>query len=255
MSSSSRWRASACCGTASLDQNSAEIVVVGAGVMGSATAHALARQGRDVLLVEQFEVGHERGSSHGRSRRGLRLSRARVRRAGKGSVRRLARARTRSGRRAARAGRCSKWSRARARALSSRPRYGRRVLRAPRSRKPPTPLAGGESRTVGRCCSSPKQGSSAPTQRIVGVRRPRRGERHATRGEHANPIPEQSMPTPSWSPPGRGVPRALPGSAVRGHARDRRVLPPRRTATPSVVQLDPVTRGHAMYRCTTRYTA
>ena len=46
----------------------AEIVVVGAGVMGSATAHALARQGRDVLLVEQFEVGHERGSSHGRSR-------------------------------------------------------------------------------------------------------------------------------------------------------------------------------------------
>ena len=46
----------------------AEIVVVGAGIMGSATAHALARQGRDVLLVEQFEVGHEHGSSHGRSR-------------------------------------------------------------------------------------------------------------------------------------------------------------------------------------------
>jgi monomeric sarcosine oxidase len=46
----------------------AEIVVVGAGIMGSATAHALARQGRDVLLVEQFEVGHVHGSSHGRSR-------------------------------------------------------------------------------------------------------------------------------------------------------------------------------------------
>jgi monomeric sarcosine oxidase len=46
----------------------AEIVVVGAGIMGSATAHALAAQGRDVLLVEQFEVGHVQGSSHGRSR-------------------------------------------------------------------------------------------------------------------------------------------------------------------------------------------
>lgn len=46
----------------------AEIVVVGAGIMGSATAHALARRGHDVLLVEQFQVGHEHGSSHGRSR-------------------------------------------------------------------------------------------------------------------------------------------------------------------------------------------
>ena len=46
----------------------AEVVVVGAGVMGAATARALAQQGRDVLLVEQFEVGHARGSSHGRSR-------------------------------------------------------------------------------------------------------------------------------------------------------------------------------------------
>jgi monomeric sarcosine oxidase len=46
----------------------AEVVVVGAGIMGSATARALARQGRDVLLVEQFRVGHTHGSSHGRSR-------------------------------------------------------------------------------------------------------------------------------------------------------------------------------------------
>lgn len=46
----------------------AEVVVVGAGIMGSATAHALAGRGRDVLLLEQFQVGHERGSSHGRSR-------------------------------------------------------------------------------------------------------------------------------------------------------------------------------------------
>jgi sarcosine oxidase len=46
----------------------AEVVVVGAGVMGVATARALAKRGRDVLLVEQFRVGHTRGSSHGRSR-------------------------------------------------------------------------------------------------------------------------------------------------------------------------------------------
>jgi sarcosine oxidase len=46
----------------------AEVAVVGAGIMGSATAYALARQGHDVLLVEQFHIGHELGSSHGRSR-------------------------------------------------------------------------------------------------------------------------------------------------------------------------------------------
>jgi sarcosine oxidase len=42
--------------------------VVGAGVMGLATARALARAGRKVVLCEQFEVGHKRGSSHGGSR-------------------------------------------------------------------------------------------------------------------------------------------------------------------------------------------
>jgi monomeric sarcosine oxidase len=46
----------------------ADVVVVGAGIMGSATAWALARAGHEVLLVEQFRVGHEHGSSHGRSR-------------------------------------------------------------------------------------------------------------------------------------------------------------------------------------------
>lgn len=46
----------------------AEIAVVGAGVNGLATAHALARAGRDVVVYEQFELGHSRGSSHGRSR-------------------------------------------------------------------------------------------------------------------------------------------------------------------------------------------
>src|SRR4051794_41574183 len=36
--------------------------------MGSAVAYALARDGHDVTLYEQFELGHTRGSSHGRSR-------------------------------------------------------------------------------------------------------------------------------------------------------------------------------------------
>jgi sarcosine oxidase len=36
--------------------------------MGSAAAYALARQGRDVVLLDQFRVGNNRGSSHGRSR-------------------------------------------------------------------------------------------------------------------------------------------------------------------------------------------
>ena len=44
------------------------VVVVGAGVMGCATARALVRRGLRVTLVEQFHVGHNRGSSHGSSR-------------------------------------------------------------------------------------------------------------------------------------------------------------------------------------------
>jgi sarcosine oxidase len=57
--------------TTSLDSEDravAEVAVIGAGIMGSATASALARAGRDVVLYEQFNVGHDRGSSHGRSR-------------------------------------------------------------------------------------------------------------------------------------------------------------------------------------------
>jgi monomeric sarcosine oxidase len=45
-----------------------DVVVVGAGVMGSATAWWLARRGRSVVLVDQFEAGHARGSSHGATR-------------------------------------------------------------------------------------------------------------------------------------------------------------------------------------------
>lgn len=43
-------------------------MVVGAGVMGAATARALARNGHDVTVLEQFAFGHARGSSHGATR-------------------------------------------------------------------------------------------------------------------------------------------------------------------------------------------
>jgi sarcosine oxidase len=46
----------------------AEVVVVGAGIMGLATAHALTREGREVVVLEQFRRGHARGSSHGATR-------------------------------------------------------------------------------------------------------------------------------------------------------------------------------------------
>jgi sarcosine oxidase len=45
-----------------------EVAVVGAGLLGSATARALAGQGVPVLLFEQFGLGHARGSSHGATR-------------------------------------------------------------------------------------------------------------------------------------------------------------------------------------------
>ena len=45
-----------------------DAVVIGAGVMGSATAWALGERGVDTILLEQFEIGHARGSSHGPTR-------------------------------------------------------------------------------------------------------------------------------------------------------------------------------------------
>ncbi|MET8983576.1 FAD-dependent oxidoreductase [Streptomyces sp. NPDC004539] len=44
------------------------IAVVGAGLMGAATAWQLARRGHEVTLIEAFDIGHRKGSSHGSSR-------------------------------------------------------------------------------------------------------------------------------------------------------------------------------------------
>src|SRR5262245_14527773 len=45
-----------------------DIIVIGAGGVGSAATYHCARAGKRVLLLEQFTVGHTRGSSHGGSR-------------------------------------------------------------------------------------------------------------------------------------------------------------------------------------------
>lgn len=45
-----------------------DVVVVGAGAAGSATACALAGRGLRVAVVEQFALGHDQGSSHGNAR-------------------------------------------------------------------------------------------------------------------------------------------------------------------------------------------
>src|SRR3984893_13150875 len=45
-----------------------DVVVVGLGAMGSATAYHLARRGRRVVGIERFRPGHECGSSHGATR-------------------------------------------------------------------------------------------------------------------------------------------------------------------------------------------
>ena len=44
------------------------VAVVGAGVMGCATAWALRERGAEVTVHEQFGLDHDRGSSHGRTR-------------------------------------------------------------------------------------------------------------------------------------------------------------------------------------------
>ena len=46
----------------------AKTVILGAGAMGLATAYHLACRGEPFTLVEQFAIGHDRGSSHGAAR-------------------------------------------------------------------------------------------------------------------------------------------------------------------------------------------
>ncbi len=43
-------------------------LIIGAGAAGSAAAYELARRGQEVTLLEQFSLGHDRGSSFGPSR-------------------------------------------------------------------------------------------------------------------------------------------------------------------------------------------
>lgn len=45
-----------------------DTIVIGAGAMGSAAAYYLSKQGQKVLLLEQFELDHQNGSSYGVSR-------------------------------------------------------------------------------------------------------------------------------------------------------------------------------------------
>ncbi|XP_045173792.2 peroxisomal sarcosine oxidase-like [Mercenaria mercenaria] len=50
------------------ERNIYDVIVVGAGIEGSATAYSLAKDGKRTLLLEQFTLPHNRGSSHGKSR-------------------------------------------------------------------------------------------------------------------------------------------------------------------------------------------
>src|SRR6266508_5894665 len=45
-----------------------DVVVCGLGAMGSAALHHVTRRGKRVLGLERYAPGHDRGSSHGRTR-------------------------------------------------------------------------------------------------------------------------------------------------------------------------------------------
>ncbi|GMS94883.1 hypothetical protein PENTCL1PPCAC_17058, partial [Pristionchus entomophagus] len=45
-----------------------DVIVVGAGIIGSTTAYHLQKEGKKTLIIEQFTLGHSNGSSHGKSR-------------------------------------------------------------------------------------------------------------------------------------------------------------------------------------------
>jgi sarcosine oxidase len=48
--------------------SSADVAVIGLGIMGSAALHHLAKRGVRAVGIEQFAPGHDRGSSHGETR-------------------------------------------------------------------------------------------------------------------------------------------------------------------------------------------
>lgn len=48
--------------------NQYDVIVLGGGIVGASTAYDLVKRGQRVLLIEQFEPGHRRGSSHGDGR-------------------------------------------------------------------------------------------------------------------------------------------------------------------------------------------
>src|SRR5690242_15251784 len=48
--------------------NTFDVIVVGVGAMGSSACYHLARRGARVLGLEQFDIPHALGSSHGQSR-------------------------------------------------------------------------------------------------------------------------------------------------------------------------------------------
>jgi glycine/D-amino acid oxidase-like deaminating enzyme len=45
-----------------------DVIVVGLGVYGLSIAYYLAKKDLNILLVDQFQVGHSNGSSHSSSR-------------------------------------------------------------------------------------------------------------------------------------------------------------------------------------------
>ena len=51
-----------------MNNESADVVIVGAGLAGSAAAWALTGRGRSVTVIEALQPGHRRGSSHGSAR-------------------------------------------------------------------------------------------------------------------------------------------------------------------------------------------
>ena len=201
-------------------------------------------RGVDVVVYEQFELGHTRGSSHGRTRIfRLAYPEAAVGAARAGGARRLARARGGERRGAARPQRAARARREPASELAGGARGVRRAYElldrdeASAVRRRP--------RRARRALPARRGRSSTPTARCSAFR----AAACASRDEDARSSRSTSSTrTSSSSPPGRGRGAARPpGSTAGGRdARDRRLLPARGPASPSVVA-EVVTRGHGFY--------